>query len=124
MFKMYGLVAVIMLIALGVLFAPAATPAVGLAAVPDSAHKGDRLDLGRHRVACAWLQDSAACEHEGTGVADGVHKVRVVPIYRIPTFDQPPAPDLQADRSSRNRDRCASLPPSCSSLRGSLRSTT
>ena len=123
MFKMYGLIAVIMPIALSVLLAPEATPAVGLAAV-NSAHKGDRLDLGRNRVACAWLQDSAACEHEGTGAADGVHKVRVVPIYRIPTFDQRPAPDLQPDHASHDRHRCASLPPSCVSVRESSRSMT
>jgi hypothetical protein len=122
-FKVFGSIAVIMLIAADVSLAPEAMPAVGMAA-PNAALKGDRLDLGRRGAACAWPQDAVACEYEGTGFAGGVRKVQVVPINRVPTFDQRPAPDLQPHHSPQNRDRCASLPPSCGSFRGSLRSMT
>ena len=123
MFKLFGSIAIIMMIAPDVSFAPEAMPAVGLAA-PNAALKGDRLDLGRRSAACAWAQDTFACEYEGTGFAGGARKVRVVPIYRVPTFDQRPAPDLQPHHSPQNRDRCASLPPSCGSFREFLRSMT
>ena len=121
MFRLFGAIAIIMLIVMGVSLAPEAMPAVG-PAVPNAAKKGDRLDIGRHRVACAWQQDGAACEHEGSGVDGGVRKVRVVPIYRMPAFDQRPAPEL--DRLPSNRDRCASLPPSCVTFREASRSMT
>jgi hypothetical protein len=122
-FKVFGSIAVIMLIAADVSLAPEPMPAAGMAA-PDAALKGDRLDLGRRGAACAWPQDTVACEYEGTGFAGGVRKVQVVPINRVPTFDQRPALDLQPHHSPQDRDRCASLPPSCGSFRGSLRSMT
>jgi hypothetical protein len=124
-FKVFGSIAVIMLIAADVSLAPEAKLAIGVAA-PNAALKGDRLDLGRRGAAsaCTWPQGAVTCEYEGTGFAGGVHKVQVVPINRVPTFDQRPAPDSQPHRSPQYRDRCASLPPSCGSFRGSLRSMT
>ena len=122
MFKLFGSIAVIMLIAPDVSVAPEAMPAVGFAA-PNSALKGDRLDLGRRVDACVWPQD-VACEYAGSEFTGDARKVRVVPVYRVPTFDQRPAPDVQPHHSPQNLDRCASLPPSCSSFREFLRSIT
>ena len=74
---------------------------------------GNHPDISPHGAGCGWSHYDPACLHDGTHDTVEVHKVRVIVIDRSRTLDEPTAPNLQPHQSSKHRDRCASLPPSC-----------
>ena len=74
---------------------------------------GNRPDISPHGAGCVWSHYDPACFYDGTRETAEVHKVRVIVIDRSRTLDEPTAPNLQPHQSSKHRDRCASLPPSC-----------
>jgi len=108
------------IIAIGSLLLPLAISQV-TSGTPTARVKGDRLDV-LESTTCVWPHYDVSCLYEGAGRTGEVHKVRIIITGRITgrswTLDERHAPDLQRRHSAKDRDHCASLPPSCGSSQG------
>jgi hypothetical protein len=113
MFKVMGSIACM---AIASVFFPLAISQV-VSGTP-RAHKGDRLHIGLQSTKCDWPHYDSACLYGGAEGAPEVHKVRVIVIDRSWTHDERTVPNLQQGHSPKDRERCASLPPSCWSSKG------
>jgi hypothetical protein len=114
MIKTLGSICIFTAIVAVTLPAPGEMLAVG---GPNTAAKADRLDIGSRVKSCDWpYYDSACFNDSGTPVGDA-RKVRVIPVGPVRASGEQPASALPPHHPVKDRERCASLQPSCWSPR-------